>query len=356
MASINNDNARQLLDDCLGEVENGTFDLSKVTISPTIIPKVDALFVSKTQSYREVLLGSSVARHEDKGITLSKPYVKQGADAYNARSFDEDVINPFLQHNEIPSSKGPFLATFRRNVVLDRSLSGQRDAVAYLAFVDCLEYLQTLTDYNFITYLLHKFIELRESSKITVAKIKRLSVQQITYVLNNLLGVRTGGLGPVLVTVALLNAKSKALGLNWTIDFQDINQADQASGASGDITVKDGKGNTVMVLEVTERPIDATRVTSTFNTKIVKQGILDYWFIYKGPAKIEDTARAAAEQYFARGHDVNIAHIMAWVMENLSTIGPEGREIFLEELTVLLQSNATPSMLKVSWNKIIQSL
>lgn len=359
MPIVDKDTSQKLLQDCLSEIENEKFDPAKVSFDLFIIPKIEQVFQSNTQSYREVLLGASVARHEDKTINLSKPYAKQGADAYNARSLDEEVINPFLQFNEIPCSKGPYLATFRRQVFLNKDLTGQRDQPSYLALVDCLEFLAGITNNNhlkdFIKYLLYGFIKIRAASKISIAKIKRLSIGQLRHVLSEFLQIKTGGLGPVLIAVALLRAKSRVFNLNWTVDFQRINQADLASGASGDITVNNSAG-TIMVLEVTERPIDEKRVTSTFNTKIVKQGILDYLFIIKGDIKPDEKAFVTAEQYFSRGHELYIACIIPWTIDNLSTMGRVGREMFLEELINLIGANTTPAKIKVGWNKIIESL
>ena len=57
---------------------------------------LDTIFSSKTQSYREVLLGCAVARYQDRSCNIRHPYVKQGEDAFNGRTLDEKAVNPFL--------------------------------------------------------------------------------------------------------------------------------------------------------------------------------------------------------------------------------------------------------------------
>ncbi|MBW7921928.1 MAG: hypothetical protein H3C51_07490 [Rubellimicrobium sp.] len=83
---------------------------------PEAVAALDILFASAIQSYREALLGCCIARLMDDGIDIRLPYMNQGDTAYNGRTLDEQVINPFLHRHEIPASKGPFLAIFRRNV------------------------------------------------------------------------------------------------------------------------------------------------------------------------------------------------------------------------------------------------
>ena len=66
--------------------------------SPSLSNHVDKIFRSQTQAYREVLLGCVLVRILDKSIDVHKPYVNQGDDAYNGRTLDERVINPFLSN------------------------------------------------------------------------------------------------------------------------------------------------------------------------------------------------------------------------------------------------------------------
>lgn len=71
---------------------------------------LDAVFASRTQAYREVLLGCILARLTDSTVDVTRPYAKQGDGAYNGRSLDETVVNPFLEKRRIPSSRSTALA------------------------------------------------------------------------------------------------------------------------------------------------------------------------------------------------------------------------------------------------------
>src|SRR5579859_3999364 len=114
--SIDYDAARSLLAEMFAEAEAGT---SRLEILPDIVEAADKLFASSSQSIREVTLGCGIARIIDRNINIRLPYSEHGKDAFNGRSLDEQVINPFLHDKAIPSSKGPYLAMFRRSVKLN---------------------------------------------------------------------------------------------------------------------------------------------------------------------------------------------------------------------------------------------
>src|SRR5437773_1032521 len=121
-SSINYDLARNLLDKCLNELQQFTNENSLTLPNSDIQENLKTLFDSRTQSYREVALGCAVIKYFDSSVDLTLLYINLGRNSYNGRTLDEKVINPFLQANEMPASKGPYLATFRRSVKLDSTI------------------------------------------------------------------------------------------------------------------------------------------------------------------------------------------------------------------------------------------
>jgi hypothetical protein len=107
-----------------------------------------------------------------------------------------------------------------------------------------------------------------------------------------------------------------------------------------------------MSVEVTERPVDRSRVVATFNTKIAPAGIEDYIFFTRSAEVAPETSQQA-RQYFAQGHEVNFVEIKNWVLMSLATIGRQGRDAFNRQLISLLEEPDIPSALKVSWNEQI---
>lgn len=74
------------------------------------------MFDSNTQSIREALLGCALARLQDQSVDITLPYRNHGANAFNGRTLDEQVVNPFLKGAGSIIKRGLYLASFRRSV------------------------------------------------------------------------------------------------------------------------------------------------------------------------------------------------------------------------------------------------
>lgn len=316
------------------------------------------LFASSVQSYREALLGCCIARILDSDIDIRLPYVSQGEAAYGGRALDERVINPFLHAQEILASKGPFLAIFRRQVrFIKETGEGLRDRDGYdamLAYIDLLRAAKTRDAQRELTILLlHFFLILRHKSSVRLARIAQLNLDQQRRLIEALLDTQSGGLLPVLLAVAVFQTLNKCYDLGWKVEWQGINVADRASDAGGDITIR-RDGEIHLAVEVTERVVESARVVSTFNTKILRKGILDYLFLvtHKPPVETQEVAN----KYFAQGHDINFLDIGTWITQILGTIGRDCRQIFTKELQDLLDQPTTSATLKVRWNSLVRGL
>jgi len=358
MRAIDYGPAAQLLTELFAEAEAAYQDQNPPPIDITLQETADRLFASATQSYREVLLGCGLARILDKSINIRLPYVNQGPEAFNGRTLDEQVVNPFLHDRMIPCSKGPYLASFRRSVkFIPETGSGLRDKEGYNALLDYLSALEAANAKNvrtLVVYLLYRFVLLRHAADIPLSRLSRISLEQYQALIVRLLQVERGGLIPVLLAVALLRTIKACYQLAWEIEWQGINVADKASGAGGDITVTQA-GNIVLAIEVTERPIEKARVVSTFNTKIVRGGIEDYLFIFSNLLPSDD-ARQAARTYFTQGHENNFLQVSKWIVNNLGTMGAKCRTIFTNEILQLFGTRDFPASLKVAWNDLVKEL
>lgn len=356
--AIDYEKARKILETLFEEAEEDSRKEQIATVPKIVEDAAVILFESNTQSCREALLGCALARRMDEDIDITLPYMNLGDDAFNGRTLDERVVNPFLHEHEIPSSKGPYLASFRRSVAFTpETQKGMRDKDAFGAMLTIIDQLQAGDKDDAQQYILHlltKFVELREKSHIAIAQIKRLSIDQYAQLIKKLLETPSGGLLPVLLTVAIFTAVKQVYGLPWEIESQGINVADAASGAGGDVTVS-VKGKTLIAVEVTERTIDESRVRSTFRTKILPNKIDDYLFLFSGD-KPSDEARKRAQSYFAQGHEVNFVPLRPWVMTFLTTLGSEGRTVFTDCVIEALDQNDVSAAIKVAWNEMVREL
>ena len=304
-------------------------------------------------------MGCVVARTQDKSINIRQPYSDQGANAFSGRSLDERVINPFFQAHHIPSSRGPYLSVFRRSVQFNKATrSGLRDQAGYDALLTLIGYVQSVVSDDelraFLLHLLYRFAELREAARVELFKPHRLSLEQYDALISQLLTTPSGGRFPVVLVIAAFQAIREFFGLKWDVQYQGINVADTASGAGGDITIV-SEGRILMAAEVTERPVDKTRVSATFNTKIAPSGIEDNLF-FVHVSKVAADAREQARQYFAQGHEVNFLEIKDWILMSLATMGSKGRTAFGQQILALMESKEMPQALKVSWNDTVSKV
>jgi hypothetical protein len=358
MPSTDYEQATSLLTQLFAEAEAAFESHDAPLIETDIKDAADRLFNSSTQAYREVLLGCGLARVIDRSINIRHPYMNQGADAFNGRTLDERVVNPFLQDRMIHCSKGPYLSSFRRSVDFTPATAvGLRDKKGYSALLDYITALESANEdraRSLVFYLLYRFVVLRASANIPLSRISRLSLEQYQALIAMLLQVQSGGLIPVLLSVAMLRTIKACYELQWKIEWQGINVADKASGVGGDITVSKDE-DVILSIEVTERPIEKARVVSTFNTKILKAGIKDYLFVYSNSLPADD-ARQVARIYFNQGHEINFLQVTDWILNNLGTIGAKCRTIFTQEILALFGAQDVPASVKMAWNDKVKEL
>ena len=137
MSILDYEKAAKIDTDLFAEAEAAYQENTIPEVNSDIQEAVDQVFSSTTQSYREVLLGCGRARILDRSVNIRYPYMNQSRDAFNGRTLGERVVNPFLQNRVLPCSKGPYLATFRRNVkFIPETEFGLRDKVGYRAFLN----------------------------------------------------------------------------------------------------------------------------------------------------------------------------------------------------------------------------
>ena len=349
---IEYDDAKTLLNDAYDEaIRELPPSVSKYLITNKM--NLDTIFSSRTQSYREALLGCAVAKYQDLRCNVRHPYVKQGKDAFNGRSLDEKVINPFLVSKQIPCSKGPYLATFRRNVTFSvETRRGLRDKEGFDSFLSLLSTFENIDNKDeaktVIIALLKCFIDLREQSLIRLIPIQRLRIDQYRLFLDKLQRQQSGGVIPMLLTDAIFSTINDQIEAGWTIKRQEINAADGATGAPGDITIyKDGQ--ILKAIEVTERTIDRIRVDSTFSTKITLNNTVEYLFAYTH-VRPNDDALERAKLYFAQGYNINFVSVTELTAHILLVSDDTFRKAYNEKMFKLFDSEDVHATIKIAWN------
>ncbi len=317
------------------------------------------LFSSNTQAYREALVGCALIRSVDTTVDIHLPRADQSENSFSNRTALEKVVTPFLKSKSVPVSKAPYLSSLRGDVKFVRG--GQPrvldDQEAFDCLVDVVSFLSDNSEsiaHNYLVSLLLQFIELRESAIIPLLEVNRLSLGQYKRLTRIFLDVPSHGRIPMMLSVALLRTLRDCFKLDWEIEYQGINVADKASGAVGDITVKQN-GRVLLAVEVTERKIDDDRVNAVFQEKIGPSSLSDYLFVFTKNMPTT-TAISVAQSFFSIGHEVNFVSVADWIEHVLATIGSECRGKFKNHMSTLLADIETPKALRVAWNECLKQV
>jgi|SRR6185437_4411128 len=238
MAPLNYEIIRKQLEAEFAAVDAELLEGQHHEIDKKLRKHFEVIFKSKTQAYREVLLGCLLARLHDRTIDIRKPYMGHGESAYNGRTLDERVVNPFLTEKRIPSSRGPFLSTFRRSVEFDKfTRDGLRDKAGYdslLALIDRIAQTAEEKDLkSILRYLLSCLVALRTATQVPLSKLQRISLEQYGDLIDGLLSTPSGGRFPLMLAEVTFTAIKRSFKLDWKIEVQGINAADRSSGPAG---------------------------------------------------------------------------------------------------------------------------
>ena len=344
--------AGRLLEQEFDHAEDDFRANSPIVQPESVVADTERLFSSDTQAYREALVGCAVARVLDPEIDVTLPAMEHGGNSFSGRTLADNVITPFFRAKAVPVSKSPYLSSLRGGA---RFVAGgepriQRDKEGFAALVSVVDFLRELPAdeaRGYLRFLLWRFIQLREAANISLKQFAKPNLEQLAALIDGLASVKSGGSFPAYLATAMFQTLGECHGLGWEVEFQGINVADKFTGAVGDITVRKG-GQIILGIEVTERPIGKGRVTATFDEKVSPTGLADYLFVTT--ARPDDEARAAAKSYTAVGHEMNFVELRSWLFDNLATIGPQCRALFLQKMLDLVQGEGSSADLKVAWN------
>jgi SacI restriction endonuclease len=344
--------ALALMSELFPLAEDDFREQAAIDIPAHIASSTGRLFSSDTQAYREALVGCAIARILNAEIDIRLPSTESGKNAFSGRSLADNAVTPFLRERAIPVSVSPYLSSLRGGAKFIKGGAPriQRDPLGFEALVDIVDYLREINSdeaRSYLRYLLRCFIQLREAGNIVLKRISAPSLEQLRKLITAMLRVKSGGRISSMFAVAMFQTISECHALGWTVEFQGINVADVASGAVGDITIsKDGE--LLLGVEVTERIIDQSRITLTFDRKMSPSGLLDYLFITT--TRPEEEALAAARSYTAVGHEMNFVPLIDWLIYNLATIGRKCRALFQTKMIDLLSGEGIPAEIRVAWN------
>ncbi len=215
--AVDHEAARDLLKHLFEQAEVDVRDNAVPAPPEDVREATERLFTSKTQAYREALVGCALVRVNDQQVEIENPISDYSENAFSGRSLDEQVVNPFLQDRAVPISKAPYLSAIRRGVrFIPGGAKGQKDQGGFDALVHIVGWLKKQDQKGaaeYLRYLLCQFVRLRDAANIPVRKIGRLSLEQYGGLIDGLLAKASGGLLPVILATAMFRTIRDCYGL-----------------------------------------------------------------------------------------------------------------------------------------------
>jgi SacI restriction endonuclease len=151
---IDFDKARKALEGVFAEAESDYREGKRASALRGLRKVTETLFKSKTQAYREALLGCILARLVDDNIDIRYPVSDHSENSFSGRTLDERVVNPLLVDKGIPVSKAPYLSALRRGVLfVPGGAKGQKDQAAFDALVSAVGNIRNEKVANISHYL-----------------------------------------------------------------------------------------------------------------------------------------------------------------------------------------------------------
>ena len=332
-------------------------------------PEMDRLVNSSVVSIRYAVVTQILGKIADPSRSLL--YLQSGSGepgAWNARSFCDDVIVPWVaeNHDVIGASAEPYASKPLRRTGLSQGMSDVRSSNEWDCLVMLFESLECASP-----------DELRKAYRRCLAAVaRRLSRQSFKYpipmrisaartqdTLEKFLSDQSGGLRPMVVAVALMQILGKGFGLFRRVESQGVNEADAVSGLPGDVMCYAADDNLIMAVEVKDRNLTLADVrASTRKAQRADQGFSSFLFTTPGIVSSEKVdIDESMEQAWASGlnlYQVNLLELAAsslvlldekWRPELLRGIGREldrrsehgHRRAWYDILTRLTEANKT---------------
>lgn len=231
-------------------------------------PEIDRLVNSKVTSIRYALITQVVGKIADPSRSLFYLQIGEGEPGvWDARGFCDKVIVPWVSdnHDVIGTSREPYASKPLRRVRIEHGMKNVRDK-----------------DWDRLAALFEVWDgaspdELRAACRRCLAAIARrltgqsfkysiplrISAAQTRVLLEAFLSDQSGGLRPMVVSAALMQALGEGFGLFARVESQGVNEADAATGAPGDVMCYAKDDSLILAVEVKDRRLTLSDVRSS---------------------------------------------------------------------------------------------
>ncbi len=329
---------------------------------PDLDPEVDALANSNVVSIRYALVTQMLGKIADPARSLTALQLEAGGEgAWNARSFSTSVVVPWVDdnHQVLGTSADPYVSKPLRRVRLEHEMDDVRAKDEWgrlVALFDRLENAPLEDLRNAFRLILRSLVRRLAAQEISYAVPRRASMAQMETMLVKFLNEPSGGLRPLAVSAALFTTLGRAFSLFSEVKSQGINEADVATGMSGDVMCYDDNGIR-LVIEVKDCDLTLSHVqAASLKAKQSGEELSNLLFAVPRIREVDrDDISALSQREWASGLNIYTINLHDLSRSAFVLLDEQWRVRFLIEVGDELDRRQNQQARK-AWHDILQEL
>lgn len=262
---------------------------------------INSICHNRVKSPIRFLMSGLVAKIENPSINLHKPTVALGGkDSFEGRGIDENVVEPFVLHHQLPcNATTAFLTPSFRTInrpLSKEMFSNSRPPEPYYQMMDVIEYVELYPEkaINVLLEIIRVLIAIKTENsrklqeKIDIIKagndVRELSSEEIVGLISQHLACKNSSRLPVLIVASAYKSVEDMIG-EKARNLLAHQAADSQTGSLGDVEITlEAEDATVTCYEMKCRAVLKTDIEKAIGKISQHEGHLDnYIFITTDP-------------------------------------------------------------------------
>lgn len=323
--------------------------------------QVDLLVNSRVSSIRYALITQLLGKIANPDRSLM--YLQIGSTefgAWNARSFCDDVIVPWVTENQnvLGTSAEPYASKPLRRERLEKTMPNVRNKEDWTRLYDFFASLDKSSSSD-LEHAMFRCL-LAVARRLAALSFKyevplRVSLPELRDIFSEFLADSSGGLRPLVVATAAMRVFGKGFKLFESVNSQGINEADSASGVPGDIMCYDADGRIVLAVEVKDRGLTLADIKASIRKSRQTEGSMSN-LLFAAPGiqqGDQDSFQATIRSAWTIGLNVYHVEIVEFITHGLVLLDESSRPDLLREIGRELDDRGDP-IHRQSWNQILK--
>ncbi len=330
--------------------------------------QIDPLCESNLVSIRYALLTQLLGKFADDrrdALCLQRGAAEGAIEAgrWDPRGFCTAVVVPWVQSsdNVLGSSPDPYVNKPLRRRRLDDWSVALRGKESWEQLVKLLVDVQERKERKHTESVLRRCLAgiARRYAKLNVVYPvpNRVSADQCESAFARFIEEASGGEAPLLAATALFRVIGRRFSLFDSVMRQGINEADSATGASGDIQCFRGEPpQVVLSVEVKDRELTLLELNSSI-TKARQAGVTELLFAAPAVSQADaEEAQKRIREEWAQGTNVYRLSLAELLHSVIAFVGEAARVELLREIGNEINATAGQPLLRTRWAEVLDSI